>query len=311
MAIYITVDGGTTNTRLYLVKDHKVVDSLKLSDGLEKGVELLKTNLKSGISSLLERNNLTAKDIAKIIASGMITSERGLCELTHINVPVGIQKLKSSMYETSFPEISDIKWVFIRGIKTDCSSFEAADIVRGEETEVMGLVKQTPLPALYILPGSHSKHISVEKSGSITDIKTMMSGELFAAVIQNTILKNSTDFEHAHIEEKSLKLGFEFCRSHGINSALFKTRILQNIFDATKEDCFSYLLGVILYNEIIEIIKSSHSLIVIGCQTHFKQAISILLNSYCDNKKIITLSDNTVANSVAIGAVSIYEYPFN
>ena len=309
--MYITVDGGTTNTRIYLVSDRKVTDSLKLSAGLKAGLPALKTNLKEGISSLLERNGLSSKDITRVLASGMISSEYGLCELPHTQTPSGAGELKASIHTTVFPEICDIEWSFIRGVKTDCTSIEQADMIRGEETEVMGLVDFIGEAALYILPGSHSKHISVDSNGNITNIKTILTGELFAAIIGHTVLKDATDFEHAHIDGSILKQGYEYCRSHGFGETLFKTRVLKNIFGETKEGCYSFLMGAILYDEIRAIGNARETLIVIGGQKYFRHALSLLLNDYCTDKKTVTLSDSEVDNSVALGAVKIYEYSNN
>jgi len=311
MATYITVDGGTTNTRLYLVQDRKVTDTLKLSMGLKNGTEALKSNIKVGISTILERNRLLSQDVSQILASGMITSEYGLCKLSHLVSPVGLEELNSSIHETAFQDISEIKWSFIRGVKNSGNTLECADMIRGEETELMGIVNNIKKDALYILPGSHSKHISVDKHGNILEIKTMLSGELFSAVIQHTILKDTTDFEHAQIDEFALKFGFEFCSSHGINETLFKIRVAKNMFGATKENCYCFLMGAILCSEIKSILSSPNSLIVIGGQSHFKQAISILLGIYGNNKEIITLSEDQVTASVALGAVNIYEGTFN
>ena len=307
MANYITVDGGTTNTRLYLVKDRKVTDTIKLPSGIRDGLSLLKKNLKVGITSLLAQNRLESKDICCILASGMITSEYGLCELEHIKTPVGVEELGRTVYRASFPDICEIEWVFIRGVKNDASSFESADMIRGEETEIMGLSGNTDAEALYILPGSHSKHISVDGNGRIINIKTMLSGELFAAVMKHTILSETADFEHACVKAEQLNEGVEYCSLHGINEALFKTRVLKNMFGASKEDCYSFLLGVVLCDEIKAILNSDAVLVVIGGQKHFRNAISILLNIYCHGKRIITLSDEEVDGSVALGAVSIYE----
>ena len=311
MATYITVDGGTTNTRLYLVRERKVTDAIKLSAGINNGVDNLKKYLKEGISAILNRNHLDSQEVSKILASGMITSEYGMCEISHIELPVDLRALNRSVCVASFQEISQIDWVFIRGIKTKCTSLECADMVRGEETEIMGIVQQVGQDAMYILPGSHSKHLLVDKNGNITDIRTMMSGELFSAVIQHTILNGATDFEHASIDKDALKLGFDFCSSLGINEALFKTRVMKNIFNATKEFCYAYLLGVVLCNEVKAIMNCANSVIVIGGQSHFKQAISMLLDIYCDNKTVITLSEEVVETSVALGAVNIYEGSFN
>ena len=145
MSIYISVDSGTTNTRIALVKDNKIIKTLKYNVGASKSIgdgTLLKNALKEGISKLLAENNLTEKNVTKIIASGMITSEFGLVGIPHLELPVGKEDLSKNLFEKSFPEISSVPFTFVRGIKSFDGNFENTDMVRGEETEIMGILKE-------------------------------------------------------------------------------------------------------------------------------------------------------------------------
>lgn len=306
MATYITVDGGTTNTRLYLVRDGSVVAEEKLSVGARNGADALKSAVKDGISRLLGAQDITEDDVTAIIASGMITSEYGLCNLTHITLPAGRSELQKTMERVEFPEISTLPWYFIRGVKSVGASLEETDVMRGEETELMGIIGGDASGALYVLPGSHSKLISVDGEGRIVSFCTMLSGELFAAVMQNTILRDAADFEHNTVIEEKLFQGYEYCRDRGINEALFKTRILKNLFAASKEECYSYLLGCVLCHEVGAILAKPEETVVIGGQKQFRLALSALLRKY-GKKQVVTLSDEDVACSTALGAVRIFE----
>lgn len=306
MAIYLTVDGGTTNTRVYLVRDNEITDSVKLTVGAKDGKAALIPALREAIFDVIARNGLCEGDVCRIIASGMITSENGLCNLPHITLPAGASDLACNMYHTEFPDISSIGWSFVRGVKSLGETLEECDIIRGEETELMGIIDGDAQDAIYVLPGSHSKHMCVDAQGKITRFATMMSGELFAAVINNTILKNSTDLEHATIVPEKLLAGFDYAKAHGINEALFKTRILGNVFAASREECYSFLLGVIICDEVCAIIGQTAKKIIIGGQSHMKNALGILLSARSD-KDVTLLTDDTVNGAVARGAVKIYE----
>lgn len=306
MATYITVDGGTTNTRLYLVRNGGAVCSKNLGVGARNGEDALKSALKSGISELLSENSLCESDIERVLASGMITSEYGLCNLPHTSLPAGKTELRTAMHETSFPDICDIPWCFIRGVRAVGAALSDCDVMRGEETEIMGLIDGERSDALYILPGSHSKHICVDADGKIASFATMMTGEFFAAVMQNTILRDAADFEHNEIVDQKLFEGYEYTVAHGVNESLFKTRILKNIFGATKEECYSFLLGAVLCDEIRSVLKSKKKTVVIGGQKQFRTAMAKILEKY-GTQEIISLSDEEVRNSTSLGAVRIYE----
>lgn len=61
-----------------------------------------------------------------------------------------------------------------------------ADVMRGEETLVMGLPEHART-GLVVTPGTHSKWISVE-DGRIDSFRSFMTGDLFAAIRAGTLL---------------------------------------------------------------------------------------------------------------------------
>lgn len=309
MIFYITIDGGTTNTRINLVKDRQIIDNVKLSVGARSTIDnkdLLKNELKRSIHQLLEKNSLSEKDIKRVLASGMITSEFGLCNLPHIETPAGIYELHNHMHETIISEITNIPFVFIRGVKTLSQDFENTDMMRGEETELMGIFEACYGTAIYVLPGSHSKIIRIDTHGRICDFSTMLTGEMIASLSQNTILKDAVDLSVTNTDTEYLLKGYDYCCEVGINQALFKVRVLKNIFKKNKEEIYSFCIGIILCNEIRQIINSDEQTVVLGGKAQLKKAMATILQERTD-KKIIILDEKTVASSTATGAIKIFE----
>lgn len=308
--IYIAVDGGTTNTRINLVKDGAVADTVKIKMGARACMSELaefKKELKNGIYSILSRNGLSENDIEKILASGMITCEFGLCPLEHIVAPAGIKEMHEAMHEEKFPDISSVPFVFIRGVKTNCENLENADMMRGEETELIGIANNGEAECIYILPGTHSKIIYTDKTGRISDFSTMMTGEMIESLSQHTILKDAVDLSTDGYDSEYLQKGFSDCRKNGINNTLFKTRILKNLFDADKVQCYSYFMGAVLCGEIDKILKSKVSGVVIGGKEQIKLPMKELIENNSD-KNVTTVDAEKCENASAIGAVRIYEY---
>jgi 2-dehydro-3-deoxygalactonokinase len=306
MANYICIDGGTTNTRINLVENGRIIDTLQFNVGARLSIEnenLLKKTVKKGIELILEKNGKREEDITKILASGMITSEFGLVNLPHIILPAGLVELNASMYETLLSDISKIPFVFIRGVKTVCEDLEHSDMMRGEETELIGIYKGE---GVYILPGSHSKIIKTDSNGKIVDFKTNLTGEMIASLSQNTILKNSVDFNNDKIDKEYLIKGFEYSQKLGINEALFKVRILGNLFNKSSVQVYSFYMGVLLSDEIASILKENPARIVIGGKKQIKKSMEILLKEFSDSD-VILVSDLDVNYSSALGAIKIYE----
>ena len=309
MANYITIDGGTTNTRISLVCDFKVIDTVKYHVGAaaeSKEGGLLKKAVKDGIRTVLENNNMCETDIERILASGMITSEFGLLKLDHAVTPVGISELHEAMQEIVLEDISDIPFVFMRGVKTSCKNLEGADMMRGEETELMGIMSEDDGECVYILPGSHSKIIKTDSSGRIESFATMLTGEMTAALAQNTILKASVEFLE-YFDEEFLLNGYKYCVDKGINEALFKVRILKNIFGCESLKVYSFFMGVILCGEVEAVLKINAPKVVIGGKKQLKEALALLIGSKSDCK-VVCVSDSVVDKSSSVGMIRIYEY---
>lgn len=309
MANYITIDGGTTNTRLNLVLDGRVADSVKYSVGARVGSEnkeLLLSSVKEGIAILLSKAGLMESDIEKIIASGMITSEGGLVCLPHLIAPVGIKELSENLYETLIKEISSIPFAFIRGVKTLGAELSEVEMMRGEETELYGIFEKPLENALYILPGSHSKLISTDSEGRISSFTTTMTGEMIAALSSGTILKSSLDLKSAVLDSEYLLMGYSYAEKCGINSALFKVRILDKVMGRNKDEVYSFFIGAVLSSEIESIKKISKNKIIVAGNGKLKNAMSVLVSDQC-REELSVIDDETSKLATTYGAVRIYE----
>lgn len=301
--MYLTIDGGTTNTRVYSVSDGKILKCIKGEIGIGSRSRLCEF-LKDALSSLCPDRN------AKIIASGMITSAYGLCEVEHISAPAGIKELHEGMREMLIPEIcGDIPIAFIPGVKIDSTDIEHADVMRGEETELFGLVEELDKICAYILPGTHSKCISTDDSGRISDFFTMSDGELLAAVKCGTVIGKSLDF-FDDADEEYLSAGFELCERHGINEALFKCRIMDTQLKLGRREIYSFCLGVILCGEIKRISMVKADKFIFGGKKALRIPEKYLLEKYY-GKKAVCLPDFVCDSASAMGAVRIYKYEEN
>ncbi len=310
MANYIAIDGGTTNTRVHLVKSGVVADTVKLDMGVRinsEGTDKYKNELKGAVCKILFENNLTENDIEKIICSGMITSDLGLLPLPHLTIPCSIEDMANATKDASFPEISSVPFVFVRGLKTNSSSFESADMMRGEEAELMGLCERLEENCLYILPGSHSKLIETDSNSRIVSFSTEMTGEIIEAMSSHTILKGSLDLKNASLKTDFLEKGFLYAKENGVNAAFFKVRTLSVLFDASNDEAYSFFMGVALLGEISNIIKFSAAKVVLGGKAVLKNPMAHLLSKFSD-KEIVCIPDEISNLASAYGAVKIYEH---
>lgn len=119
------------------------------------------------------------------------------------------------------------------------------DLMRGEETQLAGIIKmieeETKEETIYILPGTHSKHITVTGK-QIVDFKTFMTGELFGLLLHHGLLAGAvTAPGNTRIGEKEITVFH--C---GVQKAL-EEDLLQNLFSVRVNDLKKYYSGTLNY----------------------------------------------------------------
>jgi 2-dehydro-3-deoxygalactonokinase len=205
-----------------------------------------------------------------------------------------VELIKHSLFPYGFHLISGV-----------CSD---SDIIRGEETQMMGLAGEEAFYSrtIFILPGTHSKHIACE-NGKIAGFKTFMTGELFQVICDHTILKTSiekpppdaSDWEAFSEGVSRSQEGFSLLND------LFKIRT-RDILDKTSPiQNYYYLSGLLIGEEMtmLKFIEFDWIQLCAGhhLYEHYKRAIQIL-NLY---EKTIIVDKETVENSVTKGQLKV------
>ena len=305
MERYITLDGGTTSTKISVVAGGEIIDTVKVASGSERAAYF--AAVRGGIAELLARCALSEADICRIIASGtMATSEIGIYPCDHLFTPVGIEDLKRGAVEVVIPEISAIPIVIVRGVKTACKALLDADMMRGEEAEIMGLLTDEGDECAFMLMGSHTKIVRVVDR-KIVDVSTMLTGEMIAAISGGTILKHSFSVNSSALDVEFLKRGYEYRAERGESEAYFKVRVLKNIFGATDSEAYSFFLGIALFGEVEHIKRLGIGRVIVGGNRYLKDAVCALLEAFTD-AEVKRLTDTEVDASVPLGLVKIFEF---
>ncbi len=316
--ILLAIDGGTTNTRLTLVRDGRILGRTKLSVGVRDtagiGRDGYALAIRKGLDALLCGAGIDESSLCAMAASGMITSASGLCEVSHVASPAGESELCRGAVRMAVPEISDRPILFIPGVKSipaspDSGRLGSMDIMRGEETEILGLQALTGVQGEWtaVLPGSHMKIVSVDETGRITDFSTSLSGELMRAAAEHTILSQTVAGGYPRRADSAwLMRGFELAGELGINEALFKVRVAGNFLTGTtKEELYSFLMGCVLYGDVMRIRKRSGRILIAGSEP-IRGALACLLGGQCE-----VIADEAAENAAALGAARIARLSMN
>lgn len=333
----IAIDGGTTNTRVRLVRlsDLSIVarisETIGAKDTAIKGKEALKKALSNSISRILEENELSEEDIIGVTASGMITSEAGLFEVPHVIAPAGLEEIASNVVERSFEDIWPKPISFIPGVKTlsirkDASIFEyisSCDIMRGEECETLGVMKLESIrgPAILVLPGSHTKFVFLDERNRIFGSLTTLAGELANAILSSTLIGRSLEsLSLNQADEEFLLNGLKTSHLYGLTRSLFMIRLLHLLSESTPDQRKSFLWGALFGTDLIaleederfnSLVKSERGQIniIVGGTNPLREVLGKLLKEWAKERfpklQVRALSSEVAEKASAIGATLV------
>jgi 2-dehydro-3-deoxygalactonokinase len=166
----LLADWGTTSRRAWLVDAHgKVIASAQDRRGMTTvapgGWKAAFEELKGLLGDVEPRLSLLA---------GMVGSRSGWREAHYLACPVALSDLVDELCWVEPGEVA-----IVPGICILREGF--ADVMRGEETQVLGAVAAglVPRDCFVCLPGTHTKWVEV-RDGGVVQFRTVMTGELFA-----------------------------------------------------------------------------------------------------------------------------------
>ena len=179
-----------------------------------------------------------------VLLSGMIGSRQGWKEAPYVACPAGAPEIAASLVEIEFD------WGQVKLVPGLSGTDEAgvAEVMRGEETQVFGVMTAMGGSGLACLPGTHSKWVRVE-SGRIVSFTTHMTGEAFGALRGHTIL--------GRMMREGPSNGAPF--DAGVRRAGDPGGLLHHIFGARAEvlagrlaetDAAAYLSGILIGHEV-------------------------------------------------------------
>jgi 2-dehydro-3-deoxygalactonokinase len=178
MAACLAVDWGTTNRRLFHIdRTGAVVDR----DSDDRGI-LSVSDFPAEISALRARAGG-----APLLLAGMVGSNRGWVEAPYVPAPAGLDAIAAALVQPQ-PGV-----FIVPGVRFD--DVAHPDIMRGEEVQFLGARALGLIgDGLACFPGTHSKWIEVE-DGRIARFRTIMTGDLMAALKARSILTDLLDHE--------------------------------------------------------------------------------------------------------------------
>ena len=253
-------------------------------------------------------------DIATLplVISGMAISSIGMINMPYENLPfsvAGTTGFECRIQKNGAPII------LVTGV---CSS---DDIMRGEETQIIGLYhtpelnRILPDSGIFVLPGTHSKHVSINDK-AIVSIKTFITGELFHILRSNGTLSKSIAFlqedRNANPDNQLAFInGIRESKNGSLLNNLFQVRVNDILKKLNKEQNFYYLSGLLIGSEFDylkkEPILSASNKLVVCCSQNFISYYTTVLKELGLMERAIFIPPALFDKATVVGQLTVYK----
>ncbi len=240
-AALIGIDWGTTSFRAFLLdRTGHVLDHRESGEGI--------VHVPNGdfAGVLVARLDGFGRADLPIVASGMITSRNGWVETPYASLPAGAGELAAALVRRKLPDRRTV-W-FVPGLTTENAGIP--DVMRGEETQIVGAKALGAGNGVFVLPGTHSKW-SLVRAARVAAYATYMTGEIYAALRTHTILGKLMR-DAGEFRPQGFRRGVEETAASGseLLHTLFSVRTLPLFDMIAQEDVSDYLSGLLIGAEL-------------------------------------------------------------
>jgi len=182
---WIAIDWGTTNLRAWAMKDGSPVARRTAPVGM---AALDRDGFEPALLAAIGPW-LPSSGTVPVVCCGMVGARQGWIEAPYVKTPS--PPLDAHAFARAPVKDGRIEVTIIHGM----SQASPPDVMRGEETQIAGLLRLEPgFAGLVCLPGTHTKWATVE-AGRVEQFSSFMTGELYALLATQSVLRHSLDGE--------------------------------------------------------------------------------------------------------------------
>lgn len=174
---FIVADWGTTRFRGYLIENETILDQVSS----DEGVSALRKGEHRGVFLRQCGRWLEAEPDAPVLLVGMVGSREGWQEAPYASCPAGPAEIARALVPVDLGD--GRKGHIIPGLFCEPAP-GAADVMRGEETLVLGAGVEN---GLVCSAGTHPKWIHM-RDGRIERFATFMTGEMYALLREQSMI---------------------------------------------------------------------------------------------------------------------------
>ncbi|HWP19077.1 MAG TPA: 2-dehydro-3-deoxygalactonokinase [Burkholderiaceae bacterium] len=250
---WVGIDWGTTHRRAWYFVDGE----LRARRADDQGVLVAGPHFGASLDALLRR--LEAPAEATVVMAGMIGSATGWHEARYLDAgqPLG------AWADHLAPVPGRPGCFIVPGCRWQRS--DEVDVMRSEETQLLGAWHLDPSDGWYVLPGTHSKWVAL-RSGCVVELRTYMSGELYALLTRHGTLApllpreaggQGPDVPGDSGFEAGFDAGIQAASARALSHALFGLRARVVTGMVPREQAPGYLSGLLIGSEWHDVARTA------------------------------------------------------
>jgi 2-dehydro-3-deoxygalactonokinase len=242
MGAFIACDWGGTNLRAWVVDE---TGEVKDRRDFPFGISRLRPGEAPERFRLDVRPALGAESLPAILC-GMVGSNLGWRAVSYLDCPVNLAELGRNL---CLVQDGDAPVWIVPGLRGPGPT-AAPDLIRGEETQVLGWLRTEAAQGRQAIchPGTHAKWVVLEDERLVRFV-TFMTGELYAVLSRHSVLRS----EAVADDEAAFDQGLAAAGDGGALAARIfsaRTRVVAALSPAAPETTASYLSGLLIGAEI-------------------------------------------------------------
>jgi 2-dehydro-3-deoxygalactonokinase len=243
-AAFIAGDWGTSRLRLYLCDAANNVLETRIGRGAAAARGEHEQVLDSEIAGWE-----TSSGPLPVVLCGMVGSSIGWVQAPYLPAPADPRTLAAACISLRAGRVRIVPGVSCR------NRLGAPDVMRGEETQILGAMNLEPAlrqgVRLICLPGTHTKWVVIN-DGAIVEFLTAPTGEVFELLSKHSVMVRD-GFDEREMNDAAFEAALARVRTHPeveLLHRIFEVRSRRLTAEMPAEDAASFMSGLLIGSDV-------------------------------------------------------------
>ena len=245
---FVGIDWGTTHRRVYALNPAGVCTQTWADD---QGALACKGRFAAALDAALQRIPAAPE---RVLMSGMVGSALGWQEVPYVDATVALADLPRHTVRIDTSAGTAPRMLVPGYCVRD--AWGQPDVMRGEETQLLGAWALGYHSGWFVLPGTHSKWVELQ-AGRIVQLRTYMTGELFDTLGKHGTVAAATGSASQVWDAAAFAQGVQSAQHGSLSQQLFGCRARVVCADMPASSVQAYLSGLLIGTELHDVLRSS------------------------------------------------------